>query len=273
MIYAALVTGHLTATYDDLLDAPELSFDPWSRSNLENFRPRHELLLAALEAHAHGPRERIADVGCQNGFFLRMASELGYRELIAVDAFTLPPERSFLTGLDGVNFVHANFNEAGFLSSIADGSVDCVVSTEVLEHLFNHPVGYLREVWRVLRADGLLLLSTPNPSTLAAAIKLLRGKSPTWGDVTFAQVEKVAPDEKPAAFWDIHFREYAAEDLRGLVLDLPGAEIIESGFVANAPSHTDSRPKRYAKSLVHRTGLARHRLAAATQYYVVRKSA
>ena len=262
----------ISATYDDLLHAPELSFDEWSRSNLENFRPRHELLLRALERHGHAARERIADVGCQNGFFLRMASELGYRELIAVDAFTLPPERSFLTGLDGVRFVRANFNEAGFLASLEDGSVDCVVSTEVFEHLFNHPVGYLHEVWRVLRDGGLLLLSTPNPSTVASAIKLLRGKSPTWGDVAFAQVEKVAPGEKPAAFWDIHFREYAAEDLRRLVLDLPGAEIIESGFIANAPSHTDTRVKRCAKSLVHRTGLARQRLASATQYYVVRKT-
>jgi SAM-dependent methyltransferase len=262
----------LSTTYDALLDAPELSFDQWSRSNLENFRPRHELLLRALEEHGHGSRERIADVGCQNGFFLRMASEVGYRELIAVDAFTLPPERSFLTGLDGVQFVKANFNEAGFLSSVEDASVDCVVSTEVLEHLFNHPVGYLHEVWRVLRKGGLLLLSTPNPSTVASAIKLLRGKSPTWGDVTFAQVEKIAPGEKPAAFWDIHFREYAAEDLRGLVLELPGAEIIESGFVANAPSHIDSLLKRYAKRVVHRSGLSRRRLASATQFYVVRKS-
>lgn len=262
----------LSATYDHLLGAPELSFDMWSRSNLENFRPRHELLLRALDKHANGSRDRIADVGCQNGFFLRMASELGYREFIAIDAFTLPPERSFLTGLDGVRFLQTNFNEADFLSSLDDRCVDCVVSTEVLEHLFNHPMGYLHEVWRVLRVGGLLLLSTPNPSTVASAIKLLRGKSPTWGDVTFAKVEKVAAGEKPAAFWDIHFREYAAEDLRGLVLDLPGADIIESGFVANAPSHLDTRLKRYAKNAVHRSGLGRERLASATQYYVVRKS-
>jgi len=263
----------LSALYDRLLDAPELAHDQWSRPNLENFRPRHELLLRAVETYGRLPPKRIADIGCQNGFFLRMASHLGFEELVAVDAFTLPPERSFLTELDGVEFVQANFNEADFLAALDDDSIDCVVSTEVFEHLFNHPVGYLREVWRVLRPQGLLLLSTPNPSTLAAAVKLLRGKSPTWGDVTFAQVEKVTSDHKPAAFWDIHFREYVAEDLRRLILDLDGAEIVESGFIASASSRADALVKRIAKDAVHRTGLGRRRLASPTQYYVVRKGA
>lgn len=267
------MTVDLAAEYDKLLAAPELTHDRWSRPNLENYRPRHELLLQALGQYGTLPPKVIADIGCQNGFFLRMAAHLGYERLLAVDAFTLPPERSFLTGLPGVEVITSNFNEAGFLGEVEDDSVDCVVSTEVLEHLFNHPVGYLEEVWRVLRPGGLLLLSTPNPSTAAAAVKLLRGKSPTWGDVTFAQVEKMTADSKPAAFWDIHFREYAAEDLRQIVLDLEGAQIVTSGFIANAPSIADSAVKRMVKGAVRRTPLGRQRLAAPTQFYVVRKRA
>ena len=262
----------LNALYDRMLQAPELNHGPWSRSNLENYRPRHELLLRALDEHARGPRKTILDVGCHNGFFLGMASHLGFEQFIAVDAFPVAADQSFLTGLEGVQFVRANFNERNFLRQLADGSVDCVVSTEVFEHLFNHPVGYLKEAWRVLRPGGLLLFSTPNPSTAAAAFRILRGGSPTWGDVTFAEVEKVA-DEKPVAFWNIHFREYTAADLQKLILALPNAEIVEWGFVANAPSHRDHPVKRRLKAAVHRCGFGRRRLVSATQCYVIRKTA
>jgi hypothetical protein len=47
--------------------------------------------------------------------------------------------------LPDAQFLHANFNSEGFLGAVADGSVDCVVSTEVIEHLYHHPPGYLAE--------------------------------------------------------------------------------------------------------------------------------
>jgi SAM-dependent methyltransferase len=42
---------------------------------------------------------------------------------------------------------------------LADGSVDCVLSTQVLEHVAD-PHAYLVEARRVLKADGCLILST-----------------------------------------------------------------------------------------------------------------
>jgi len=264
----------LERTYDELLRSSVLDHDPWSRPNLQTFRPRHELLWHALERHLQAPTDTIADIGCHNGFFMRLAAELGFRRFIAVDYFPLPPERSFLAELPGVETLRRNFNAEDFLDGIEDGSVDAVVSTEVLEHLYNHPAGYLAEVWRVLRPGGVLLLTTPNPGTITKAMRALRGKPVVWGDLKFARTPKIVADSgEPLAVWDIHFREYQPSTVRTLLEELPGADIKESGFIATGPSSSGSRAGRLIRTLTWRTGLGHVRILSATQYHVVQKAA
>ncbi len=55
---------------------------------------------------------------------------------------------------------------------LADASVDYVLSSQVLEHVLD-PTAYLQECWRILKPDGLLILSThghyqyhPHPTDL-----------------------------------------------------------------------------------------------------------
>jgi SAM-dependent methyltransferase len=265
------VSVPIAAVYDELQRSPRLDHDPWSRPNLQTFRPRHMLMWESLSRYGTGPREAIADVGCHNGFFLRLASELGFRRFIGVDFFPLSSERSFLAELDGVEQLRANFNEDGFLRQVADESVDCVCSTEVLEHIYHHPAGYLAECWRILRPGGLLLLSTPNPCTLTRAIMLLRGRSPAWGDAAFARTPKITMDGQPLAVWDIHFREYALPTVRELVDDLPGATVLEEGYICNAPSAENGALKNLALSAAWRLRLGNSRLLSSTEFLIVRR--
>jgi 2-polyprenyl-3-methyl-5-hydroxy-6-metoxy-1,4-benzoquinol methylase len=262
----------IDSLYDSLLHSPRLRADPWSRTNLQIFRPRHTLLWQQIARHLPEPREAIADIGCHNGFFLRLSLELGFRRFLGVDYFALPPERSFLQELPEAQLLEANFNADDFLGSIEDHSVDCVVSTEVLEHLFHHPSGYLAECWRILRPGGLLLLSTPNPCNLARALKLVAGRSPLWGDAAFARTPKTTADGQPLAVWDVHFREYALPTVRELVSDLPDVIVLEQGFIANAPSERSSAAKNAALALVRRAGGGHSRLLAASEYIVLRRS-
>jgi SAM-dependent methyltransferase len=46
-------------------------------------------------------------------------------------------------------------------SSLPDRSFDCVVATEVLEHV-EEDRQFVREVWRVLKPKGIFLMTTPN---------------------------------------------------------------------------------------------------------------
>jgi SAM-dependent methyltransferase len=265
------VSSAIDPLYDSLLSSPRLGLDPWSATNLQIFRPRHVLLWNEISRHLGQPRETIADIGCHNAFFLRLSAELGFGHFIGVDFFELPHERSFLGELPDARLLRVNFNADDFLGELADGSVDCVVSTEVLEHLYHHPSGYLAECWRILRPGGLLVLSTPNPCTVLRAARLLAGRSPLWGDLAFARTPKITPDDEPLAVWDIHFREYTLPTVRELIGDLPGARIVSDGFVANAPSPRSGVAKNLALSLAQRSGLGHQRLLSATQYMVVQR--
>lgn len=60
---------------------------------------------------------------------------------------------------------------------IAEGSFDVVLRTEVVEHLRGYPARTLAEGYRILRPDGLLVLSTPNAAYILNRVKLLCGKS------------------------------------------------------------------------------------------------
>lgn len=259
------------SVFDELLAAPILAGDSDARVHLIQYRPRHLLMAQAVARHLAGPRRAIADVGCHDGFFLRLCAGLGFGRSIGIDYFPLPPDRSFLTGLPGAEFVKANFDEDGFLRAISEQSVDCVVSTEVFEHLYHHPLGYLLECWRVLRDGGLLLLTTPNPCTMANAWRLLRGRPISWGGVPFARLPKVTADHKPLAVWDIHFREYAPEELAAVVKELPGAQVLERGFVSTVAGPGSSVARRMAKGFIRVLGLSRWRPLCLSQYMVLRK--
>lgn len=59
-----------------------------------------------------------------------------------------------------------------------DESFDLVLGMEILEHFAVDPSFALKEMRRVLRPGGTLLLTTPNISSMASVQKLLEGRSP-----------------------------------------------------------------------------------------------
>lgn len=70
---------------------------------------------------------------------------------------------------------------------IPDSSVDLVVLDDVLEHLEDTDK-CMQEINRVLRGDGLLLLSTPNLAAWFNRILLLLGAQPIFSEVSFLKV-------------------------------------------------------------------------------------
>jgi len=258
--------------YEQVLQLADFEWDEATRQNLHVYRPRHLLLGELVDRHLSGRREIIADIGCHNGFFLRLSNSLGFRRFMAIDFFELPPARSFLRGLTDAEFHRRNFNEANFLHGIADESVDCLVSTEVFEHLFNHPLGYLQECWRILRPGGVLPLTTPNPATFANAVRLVTNRPIQWGAVAFAETIKLTPEGLPAAMWDIHFREYFASELETIIHKLPDVEIVARGYIGTGTDPQSSLVKRFAKTIQHAFGLGRWRPLCTTQYWLLRKA-
>ena len=105
---------------------------------------------------------RVLDVGCAIGLFLAAAQRDGW------ESFGIEPSRplsDYGRHRFGINIYQGELHERAF----PDGYFDVVTLWEVVEHLM-HPLNVLREVYRVLRPGGLLLLSTPNWHDIAREI-------------------------------------------------------------------------------------------------------
>jgi len=105
----------------------------------------------------------VVDAGCGEGYgseILRPSS----RKVVSLD-------------LDAPTLIHARsrYPSPSFVRGdlvklpLADASTDGIVALQVIEHLA-HPEGFVREARRVLRPEGVLVVSTPNRATFPAGI-------------------------------------------------------------------------------------------------------
>lgn len=62
---------------------------------------------------------------------------------------------------------------------LKDNSIDIVLAGEIIEHLFS-PFKFIREIHRILKKGGVLILSTPNTCSFINRIKMLLGDLPAY---------------------------------------------------------------------------------------------
>jgi SAM-dependent methyltransferase len=86
-----------------------------------------------------------------------------------------------------------------------DSSFDLIVLTEVIEHLGADPAKVIHWCNKLLKDDGLLLVSTPNMSRTLGLYNLIHGRAPYHWGVLFGSEQ------------DRHQREYAPWELAELV--------------------------------------------------------
>lgn len=74
---------------------------------------------------------------------------------------------------ESLTFQHFNIENDKF--PYADGEFDLVIFAEIIEHLLNDPCKVLREIKRILKPNGKLILTTPNVARLENISRLLSG--------------------------------------------------------------------------------------------------
>lgn len=148
--------------------------------------------IARLVGQHLSPPALVLDFGCGSGALSQRLADAGY-DLLSVDVDT----ESFVANTP---FEQLDFNDAAavseFISRNAD-RFDLIIGVEVIEHVEN-PWQYVRDLRRLARPGGYVLISTPNVTSWYSRISFLRtGRLHQFGDNDreYGHINPVAEDE------------------------------------------------------------------------------
>lgn len=160
------------------------SIDGGSPGELANYaREDCERFLYTLDLVPHGPAE-ILEIGA-NPYFttylltkfrpeanLRLINYFGGPQSIGTQKLTVT---DFDEKTEEYLYEYLNANLEQHEVPCDSESFDVIIYAEVIEHLTNDPVQSLRELKRLLKPNGLLILTTPNVARLENVARILSG--------------------------------------------------------------------------------------------------
>ena len=129
--------------------------------------------------------KQVLDVGCGHGHVIRYCQERGAK-IVGVDLSINALERA--REVVGNHLIQAD----GSYLPMASDSFDVVLSFETLEHFPDQEMG-LCEMHRVLKDQGVLILSTPNYFNCAGLLKLFLEAAGLYDKQTWAPFSNWRP--------------------------------------------------------------------------------
>jgi SAM-dependent methyltransferase len=120
---------------------------------------------------------------------------------------------------------------------LPDRSVENVVFTEVIEHLRKGPLHALRELWRVLKPGGPIVLTTPNLLSLRNRVSFLLGR--TNYDTLEMPYDALAAEESVGHSG--HFRVFSMPEASDL-LERCGFRMLHLSYGQVLPERQDRLP-------------------------------
>lgn len=132
----------------------------WSGERLETFIT-NEIMVEHIHRYAIAcelvANKKVLDIACGEGYgSYLMAATAAFVTGIDINAETIVKANEKYKR-SNLEFVQGNAEEI----PVEDHSFDIVVSFETIEHLENHQL-LLTEIKRVLKPEGILIISTPN---------------------------------------------------------------------------------------------------------------
>lgn len=117
--------------------------------------------------------ERLLDIGCGDGTFTVLLKEALYaKEAVGIE---IAPEAIAAIEAKGIKACQLDIDEKPI--PFDNDYFDFVYCGEIIEHLFN-PDHLLEEVHRILKAEGICIISTPNLAGWPSRVALLLGYQP-----------------------------------------------------------------------------------------------
>lgn len=123
----------------------------------------------------HSSSSILLDCGCREGDnTLRMAQQIGTDKIFGLDVIYNELHKA---SKRGIICIQCNLNEHIPLN---DNTVDVILATDVIEHLIN-PSIFMKEIFRILKYDGYVIIDTPNLASWHNIFALLLGIQPFSG--------------------------------------------------------------------------------------------
>lgn len=171
----------------------------------------------------------ILEVGSAPGQFTILLDRLGYK----VQGVDIDPERlAPIWKKHGITVAQADIEKERL--PFPDESFDLVLFMEILEHLRLNPLHALREVRRVLKPNGRIVLSTPNITPLHR-LRFFIGKSYLDHPLeTFGKLESLGHGG--------HIRLYSLEEIQDVLREI-GFRALSHAYRGELP--VGWKPKLY----------------------------
>jgi methionine biosynthesis protein MetW len=136
-------------------DRENLRYSKGARNPIEL---EEQIMFSLLPPRSSG-QGRLLDVGCGIGTISVELQRKGF-QVTGVDFSEVAISKCLEKGLDAIL---SDLDRDGL--QFPDNSFDIVWAGDVVEHVFD-PIFLLEEIYRVLKSDGYLILSTPNDFNL-----------------------------------------------------------------------------------------------------------
>lgn len=165
---------------------------------------------------------QLLDIGCYPPYLLTRAKKIGF------NVKGVASNHEPITGSLKKDVVHLNIEKTKL--PYQDNQFDLILFTEVLEHLPHSPLFPLKQIKRVLKPKGLLIMTTPNAGRLANRLLPLVGKT------TYPPLDQLlATPYLSSHIYHRHHKEYTLDELKRLV-QLAGLKILKlSPIIAYTP--------------------------------------
>jgi len=136
-------------------------------------------LRKIINAVGYFKPKNVLDIGCGSGYLLDLlAKSLPSSSLSGVDVYANSSTKK------GWKYKKADITDG---LPFANNEFDCIILGEVIEHVPN-PDFLLREIRRVLKKKGTLIISTPNLVSWANRILVLCGIQPLFTETSSEEV-------------------------------------------------------------------------------------
>ena len=128
-------------------------------------------VLNFLQEQENKKGKKILDIGCGDGFIGKEIKNFGY-SVYGLEISEDNVKKAIKNG------VKAKKGDVSKKFPFKDNSFDYLFAGEIIEHLFDTQF-FISEIKRVLKKDGIVIITTPNLAHLPDRIKMLKGITPS----------------------------------------------------------------------------------------------